>query len=347
MDEIIQFIQEMIDSIMKWILNSKKLYEVNEQKKLMSFISALFKELKTLVVVLVPSKIEIAYEKSMDQADKSLKDAGLTTLVTTSLKNKVHYEAVHAIVQDTLLDLLAAIRTAEMNMIEGISSVLDDIRGELKNGLLLSVANKTVTSRVAQAFLKNGLTAFITSDNKKLPLDYYSRLVTRTKLREAGTKGHSNRYLENGVGLVKIIERSDTCFVCAKYSGMVVSLTGEHDGFPTNIPLPPYHPHCRGNISPFVLEFKSDEVIEREKEKWRNWKEDEDRRTAAQKRAYEKSQEIRRKANEEKKQFMRWQSVLGAEMPKTLGAFRRMKRANSLRFQELQNMYLSALHSKD
>ncbi|MCM3651322.1 phage minor capsid protein [Metabacillus litoralis] len=356
-EQLIIYITQVIEEIFQTVLSSKDLLE---DKNKMALIEAILKALDQLGVVIeevIPKEILTTYYSAVDEASALLEEAGvpptgglaLTAVgqVAKGFQTKIHLEAVQTLVEDTLLDLQAAIRTAKASARANIEQALSDVKADIAKGLIVGDPSKVVSKRVAQSFLKNGLTSFVTSDGKSLPLDYYSRLVTRTKMREAGTQSHSNRYLENGQGLVKINERADTCHVCAKYRDMIVSLTGEHEGFPSNIPLPPYHPHCRGDISVWVIDFKSDEEIEEEKKKWRDWKEDVDSRSPAQKREFEKSQEIRRKANEEKKMFMRYQSVLGAEMPTTLGGFRRMKRSNSPRFQELQSMYRSAVHSKD
>ena len=64
-----------------------------------------------------------------------------------------------------------------------------------------------------------------------------------------------------------------------------------------------------------------------------------DTRSESDKKEYRKEQEIRRKANEEKKQYYRYVALLGDDAPKTLGGFRRMKRSNSIKYQELKAEY--------
>ncbi|MFD1066680.1 hypothetical protein [Oceanobacillus locisalsi] len=72
-----------------------------------------------------------------------------------------------------------------------------------------------------------------------------------------------------------------------------------------------------------------------------NFDPEEDPRTPEQKKAYEKEQDARRRANAEKQQYARFKGVLGDDAPKNLGAFRRMKRQNTVKFQEMQSEYRS------
>lgn len=51
---------------------------------------------------------------------------------------------------------------------------------------------------------------------------------------------------------------------------------------------------------------------------------------------YDDIQRRRRTARQEMKQYDKIKSVLGDDAPKTIGAFRRMKRSNSKRYKEIQ-----------
>lgn len=362
-EQLIAYITQVIEEIFQGVLSSKDLLE---DKNKMSLIEAIIKALDQLGVVIeevIPKEILTTYYSAVDEASALLEEAGVPPIgglaltaagqVSSGFQKKIHLEAVQTLVEDTLSDFMAAIRTAKVSARANIEQALSDVKADISKGLIVGDPSKVVSKRVAQSFLKNGLTSFVTSDGKQLPLDFYARTVTKTKMRDSSTQGHTNRFFENGVSLVKVDEHKPTCHVCAKYEGMVISLTGEHRGFKSikdkGVQLPPYHPNCEHTVRPYVIEFKSDEEIQSEKDKWKKFNQDpkKDTRSKSQQKSYEKEQTIRRKANDEKKQFMRWQSVLGAEMPSTLGGFRRMKRSNSTRFQELQSMYRSATHSKN
>ncbi|MDA6141364.1 hypothetical protein OSK03_26650, partial [Escherichia coli] len=62
----------------------------------------------------------------------------------------------------------------------------------------------------------------------------------------------------------------------------------------------------------------------------------------SQQKAYKKEQDIRRKAHEELKAYERYTAVLGKNAPKTIGAFRRIKRNGGESWQKLQLAYRQA-----
>ncbi|WP_445506801.1 phage minor capsid protein [Niallia sp. 03190] len=268
----------------------------------------------------------------------------------TKVQKRIHLEAVSHIADDTMLDLTAAIRTAKESANSTIMDTLNDVKKTMAKNLITGDTNRVTTAQIKEKFAKEGLTCFTTKDGKKLPLDYYAKLVVETKIRTAHVEGSNRRYLDSGVSLVQIHEQQDTCHICAKYRGMVVSLTGKDKGFKSkfdkDVKFPPYHPHCHGTTRPFVKEFKTDEEIQVEKDKWKNFDPEKDTRTAAQKKAYEKEQAIRRKANQEKKDYAKIVSVLGNDAPKTLGAYRRMKKANSSGYKEMVSKYKTAINPK-
>lgn len=103
---------------------------------------------------------------------------------------------------------------------------------------------------------------------------------------------------------------------------------------------------CRHTVSPYVAEFHSDNDIQSELRKWSSFDPNRDTRSSAQVHAYDHEQAIRRQANAEKKQYANYQMVFGDRAPKTLGAFRRMKRQNTAKFQTLQQEYRSIMQTK-
>jgi hypothetical protein len=181
-------------------------------------------------------------------------------------------------------------------------------------------------------FARHGLTSFLTKDGKRLPLDVYAPMVTRTKRKEANIKGQINRYTENGIEYVKISPHSPACGICAGHFGVIVQITGEPTG---NIPhvkntrLPPFHPNCKCSIVP-IRTLEGEDIIQ--------VRDPNNSRTEAQRRAYAAEQKIRRKANDEKKLYQKMKAE-GVEVPATLAAFRRKRRANDESWKEMQSSY--------
>ncbi|MDQ0427685.1 hypothetical protein QOZ98_000510 [Planomicrobium stackebrandtii] len=358
-EQLLKYFEEIILEL-SIAIAEKDLTEEEQQAELAEEIQLLFESYGAAILEAIPQLIIEKYFGGVDQATGLLVNAGVAVQATAALtvgglvakeyQKKIHLDAVAEILDDTLSDLQAAFRTAELNAISNINETVANVKGDIAKGLIIGDPRKVMQAKVAKSFSEGGLTSFVTKDNKELPLDFYAMTVTRTKMRDAAVKGSADRYTDSGQDLVKIVGNSDLCGVCAKYRNLVVSLSGNTPGYPkvgdNGIKLPPFHPNDRCGVQPFVARFKTDDEIAEAKKRNGQYDPEKDNRTAAQKRAYEKEQTARRQANAEKKQFMRWQQALGADAPKTLGAFRRMKRSNSPKFQELQSNYRSLMQTK-
>ncbi len=346
-NQLIEYFAQVIQEIFARVGNANNLTDDKNAQKL---ISAVLKSLDILGVKaneVMPHELEKAYLEAVNGATKELaaQNVKVDKLESTEiLKRKIHLAALKRVVSDAMTDLKTAIRTAKKSAKTTIAKTLSAVKKEIAKGLVMGSHNKYVSKRLAKTFQEQGLTSFVTSDGKKLRLDKYAKTVVSYKMREASTQGSVNCYQESGVTLIKISEHGASCAKCGQYAGKVMSIDGEYKGFPSakSVPLPPYHPHCRHTVSSYVVEYKSDKEIQAEKDKWKGFKEGTDTRTEAQKKAYAKEQEIRRKAHAELKAYERYRAVLGKDAPKTIGAFRRIKRSGGKSWQKLQLAYRQA-----
>lgn len=357
-------------------IEEKDLSKQAQQDELIKQIGIIMQRFDIAIDDLIPPMIVQSYFGSAAEAATLLTEAGAVAATTglsaaaastaaasvgaggviaAQFKSPLHIDSVESLLVDAFDDLAAARRSAEENLVGNLVKTITSVKEDMVKGKIAGEPRKVIQQKVMKSFLDGGLVSFTTKEDKngrtrQLPLDFYAITVTRTKTREAAIEGAINRYEESGEDLVMIEERADTCEVCARFRGMIVSLKGKTPGFPVvgenGILLPPYHPNCRGTIRVYVLRYKTEDELAEARNRNASYKRDVDTRTPAQKKAYDKEQKMRAKANAEKKQFMRWTSVMEAEAPKTLGAFRRMKRANSPKFQELQSHYLSLTHTK-
>lgn len=358
-EQLTLYIQQIIQDT-HISIQAKDLTKAQEVDALKTEIQAHLKRFDVAVEEIVPEMIAEEYFGGIDEATKALVDnsvdvaagkaIGAGGVVASEFRDPVYLDSLGEILDDTFIDLRAARKTAEMSALDTIDSTIESVKADLAKGTLNGDPRKVMQEKVMTSFRDGGLTSFVTEPDKngrrrRLPLDYYAMLVTRTKTREAGVAGAMNRYSEAGQDLVMIYENSDTCAICSRFKGLVISLTGETEGFPVlgenGISLPPYHPNCRGTISVYVLSRKTAEEIRKIKESNEKYSPTEDKRTPAQKKAYESEQKKRRIAYAEKKQFAAFNDVLGAENYKTIGAFRTGKRKNTPKFQELQSAYRS------
>lgn len=356
-DELLRLLRGIVEDI-HYKVGQTDWTKAAKAKAAKNQITLLLRRFDVAVDDLVPEMIAKEYFKGVQEASKLLVDEAIDTTtgrplgtdgrIADEFRKPIYLDSLQEILDDTYIDLKAATRTAQRSAITTIDTTISRVKDEIAKGTISGNSRKVMQANVAKAFREGGMTSFITSDGKELPLDFYSMTVTRTKIRDAGVKGASDRYLDNGQDLVQIVGNADTCEICARYQGMVFSLNGDTPGFPIAGPgdLPPYHPNCNDTTTVYVLSRKEqseiDEVMQRNSEFDSNV----DRRSDRQKKEYEKTQKLRRIANQEKKQFMRFNSALGADNYKSLGAFRTAKRQNSPKFQELQSQYRSLMQTK-
>lgn len=348
-NQLIEYFEQVIQSIFSRVNNAKDLTDDKNAQKLITAILKSLDDLGIKVSEVMPQELEKTYLQAVSGATQDLvaQKVKVDALKPADvIKKKLHVAALTSLVRDTLQDLRVAIRAAKQSATTTIKKVLSKTKREIAKGLIQGNPRKVITKRVAKTFQEEGLTCFTTADGKRLRLDKYAKTVVSVKVRDASTQGAVNRYQENGVDLVKVSQHSPTCHVCARYEGKVISLTGKHKGFLSiknkNVKLPPYHPHCKHTVRPYVMEYKSDSEIQSEQQKWEGFNPNEDTRSVSQQKAYKKEQDIRRKAHEELKAYERYTAVLGKDSPRTIGAFRRIKRNGGESWKKLQLAYRQA-----
>ena len=353
--QLLEVIKSLKHEILDLLINQNMADDQAAQQTL-SIINNTFSRLNLEVEDVIPEETLIAYFGGVDEATKALNAAGVNPVgglaasissgrkVASAFRNHVHLEAIAEITDNTMMDLKAAIRTAKRNTEVSIETALSSVKSDLKKGVIHGDARKVTTQRVAESFAKEGMTAFITVDGKKLPIDFYSEVVTRTNLKKANTDGALNRYIENGIKYVTVSGGTPTCHQCQSYRDIVFSLVDDGGDFPYLPPNTfPLHPNCNCSLRPYVIEYKTESEIEAAKKKASNFDPDKDTRSDSQKKAYADRQALNRKRNQEKKEFANYKAVLGDDAPKTLGGYRRSKASNSDNFVQMKEDYCDAI----
>ena len=300
-------------------------------------IDATLHDFQVDMSTMLEEEIYTQYASGLARARKLTRELGFD--FQDNLNSLVHTGALNAMTADVMLDMQAAIRTARMTSINSIDSALEEVKNNISKGILLGTSRDKIVKEVMDSFNKFGLKAFITVDGKMLPLDFYSETITRTKLSMARTTAHANHYENVDNQYYTIHGGWDTCGECAAYRGIVFTMTGEDKRFPYLDPREamPFHPNCKCVIRPKVISILPDSEINRLARRSSTFNPDIDKRTKAQREAYESDQAAKRKARAELKQYNNIVARLGNDAPKTLGAFRRMKRSNSTGYRKLMS----------
>lgn len=317
--------------------------------QLYKHITDLVGALETDTSEIIPYELAVEYFNGLDHANVLLGNNSTSFdsngRLKSGISNQIHVEQLESLVMDTMMDLSAAYRTFEQNAVGSIDTAINQVRADMAISTLTGRNKTQLIKQVQKAFREQGQTAFITSDGKMLPLDFYAATVVETKLSQANVNGHLQRYDDADVDLVQVMARPGTCEHCAAHDGMVYSRGGSHPKYPEYPEdLIPLHPHCKCTLIPVIEDFLTDserKAIDERVAKGVDF----DPRTDAEKALYERDQRINRRNNAEKKLFMKMQAELGADMPVSLPAFRRMKRADTSKYQELYSNYLSATYT--
>lgn len=355
--QLIEIIKAMKHEILDLLINHNMADDDVAQQTL-STINSMFKQLDLEIDDVIPRETLVAYFGGVDEATKLLDKAGIDPkhglgasisskgVVRSAFNSQVHLEAIAEITDNTMLDMKAAIRTAQRNANASIETALSTVKNDLQSGIVKGNPREVITQRVAESFTKEGMTSFVTVDGKRLPLDFYSEVVTRTQLKQASTKGMTTRYEENGEHLFTLTINDPTCSQCEARRGIVFTSDPDDDEFPY-LSAEDIHPHpqCQCSKKVYVRSARSEEELNEAKERSKKYNPNIDNRSESQKSAYNRQQAYNRQNNYEKKRYADIKSLLGDDAPANLGAFKRMKRANTENYQMLLQDYQDALKS--
>lgn len=331
-EELLKVIRQLKDEIL-FILTSYNMADETHAKRAMERINELFDKLDVAIEDVIPPIVMQSY-----MAGTSGAVLGSSLYAVTELTDNV------------MLDLKAAIRTARMNTNESIMTALSEVQGELRAGVASAAKKRKVTEKVAESFAEHGMTSFVTSDGKNLPLDFYSEVVTRTNMQNAENRGKVDWIEDNGGDLVIINGVTPTCRHCYAHRGVVFSISGKDRRFPklTKERTPPYHPNCMCYVEEYDEDSLDERYVEADIERAEAFDPGEDRRPENIKKAYDKRQARLRRENYEKKRYAKIAAVVGEEnMPANIAAFRRMKRGNTKNYKKLLNMYRAKMKEGD
>src|SRR5699024_379005 len=277
--QLLEVIGAMKNEILDILLSANLAKDKQAQQALLT-IESMFERLDLEVTEVIPKEVLTSYFDGVDEATKALNKAGIgpkhglaasisgSGKVASAFNNHVHLEAIAEITDNTMLDFKAAIRTARNNTNLSVKDALSSVKKDLQSGIIKGSPREIITRRAAESFIKEGMTSFITVDGKKLPLDFYSEVVTRTNLKKANIDGALNRYTDNGIQYVTVSGNTPTCHECYQYRDIVFSLINNGGDFPYLPPNTfPLHPNCECSISPYVIEYKTQSEINDAKNK--------------------------------------------------------------------------------
>lgn len=329
--------QEQLDAIVRYateqitqVIEETNIYDEKNTQRMYLAIQQIYDELGAVSTEQIPEMLQSAYVDGLQNAIEQLSKLGIGMLTSNEtigniIQAPLHVEAISNIISDTLSDLKAAYRTANNYSIKNVQNAIDDVKQEIANGMIVGMTDKQIAQRVGNKFSEKGMTAFVTKDGKHLPLDFYANTVVKTKIQTATNHAHLNRYADLEVGHVTVTGNIPTCHECARYRDIVFSTKPGDPDFPyiNLFTTFPKHPHCSCNFKPYIKKFKSDEQLQKDKDRAKQFDPNKDPRTENEKKRYDAEQKAKQKARQKRLAFNRMQAKLGKDGPQSFNEFKK------------------------
>lgn len=329
--------QEQLDAIVRYateqitqVIEETNIYDEKNTQRMYLAIQQIYDELGAVSTEQIPEMLQSAYVDGLQHAIEQLGKLGIGMLTSNETIGDItqaplHVEAISNIISDTLSDLKAAYRTANNYSIKHVQNAIDDVKQEIANGMIVGMTDKQIAQRVGNKFSEKGMTAFVTKDGKHLPLDFYANTVVKTKIQTATNHAHLNRYADLEVGYVTVTGNVPTCHECARYRDIVFSTKPGDPDFPyiNLFTTFPKHPHCSCNFKPYIKKFKSDEQLQKDKDRAKQFDPNKDPRTENEKKRYDAEQKAKQKARQKRLTFNRMQAKLGKDGPQSFNEFKK------------------------
>jgi hypothetical protein len=313
----------------------------NYQESLLRQVQQILRQLNAYNAEWVRDAINESYAVGTQQAVEGLQSLGVS-VSTPDAFARLHAAAVEVIIANT-----------QSMLFSGVAFVGRQIEDTVRQAGLEATANKFATGSTVrqmskalkEKLIQQGLNGIRDKRGRMISLDAYASTVARSTTREATNTATLNQLQYLGYDLVKMSSHATTCPVCAALQGRVYSISGRdyryprlsiaHAGGHANI-----HPNCRHVLMPYVEALADDAEGDRA---FSNRPFDIDSRSKVAIERYNKDQADKRRLRLDRQQWERYKLALGADAPKTLAGFRRMKAANSQRWVDLQSDYRERL----
>ena len=310
-------------------VKTTKQYTDTLTKKINKQLSDIKQESKAIVNKAVDLEFNIVIEATLNRLK--------INYVSDSLK-KINAEATKELIESTNSYLTSAVD----DLGNSLNSIIQQVNKEMliKGKYVGKKAIKEAQEKLKQELVDKGILT-VNTGKRKLPIDYYSKMVINTTAREIQNKAILNVAQEHGYDLVKVSTHLNPCKTCLQYAGRVYSISGKSKEYPpldvafsgTHMNL---HPNCKHTLSIYIpeLDKDSDKTKELSNRPFELTKEQE-----RELQKYNEIQKEKQKINADRKQFERYRLLLPDDCPKTFSAFRRMKLSNSEKWLKLQGEY--------
>lgn len=249
----------------------RELEAIKAQEK----INMLIKKLNRASMKWAMESVPQAYEKSYVIARTKLEILGAEQGDFFSMK--FHRIAVDDYIEETMKNLITANQSIKLNMntylylarqassglmqlqhfnFEDEAIINEIIMDTIELGRERAYASTRIHEYLRLQLLDG---KFISKAGRNYNLRDYSKMVARTRLRQAQTDAVKNTCKQYDNDLVQWSSHASPCPLCSPLEGRIFSISGSHVKYPLLTEEPPLHPNCEHDISPtseVAIEFR-------------------------------------------------------------------------------------------
>lgn len=232
----------------------------NEVASIIAQIERRLNELHTQVVNDVSNEIQKNYITAHAQHSIIVEQiTELAILQTFAPYSLINHPKAEQLIADTMDDLLFATQHTSKELKKVVRDVfnkhltLAGLTGENYNELAKAIRKELTRKGFSDKLLKEGFIGIIDKSGRRWNLKRYVEIVTSTKMSQAYHEGMKDIALQSGKDLAKVSENNSPT-PCKYFEGMIISMTGQTDGYMTYDQLQAtgmiFHPNCRHTCYP-------------------------------------------------------------------------------------------------
>ena len=205
-------------------------------------------------------QLKLISENGFNEAIRQLKAKDITKIVNKKLSD----EKVLGLYKSRLDE----IQTTLAYVLDGAKINSDRVIREIKSNIIET--KKVITTQLAEEFSKYGVAYYTDSAGRRQSINNYIKSKTLTTLLDVQRHAFFNTAIARGVDLVRVIHLGISpieCPLCSPYSGKILSISGETEGYETVVEAMSNglmtHENCDHTVQ--ALELAPDDIKESDK----------------------------------------------------------------------------------
>lgn len=158
-----------------------------------------------------------------------------------------------AALNNLLADYLSTVQTMRFQILRQTQDVYRNIIAQVADQAALGVATRIQTARRAlEKFAGEGITGFVSRDNRHYEIRSYVEMATRTTLLNAQREGRINN-IDNDLIIINKLPNPSP--LCEPYERKILSISGNSEQYPSLASAKAnglFHPNCRHSFTAYI-----------------------------------------------------------------------------------------------